>query len=271
MDKLKNILSKFKSSDPIVGLRNLLLIRPIPFRSPKIKEACVSDFFFFDCSGTKNTQFFVTNLASQLFFDKKIKDSVSLIIFNLEGKKILHKDFSIKKNQLLKIDFSQLDLSEKKGSFFVFHRLSDYKELIESGSYGSERGYVAYKEENGIWNFMHGNTTASYLDKKNKIKSLASKSLFKSYYIPQVLFQDTDNFSLIFNNPSSSSIFARVILFDKNKNIVGSEFSKLKRFETKIFNFDNSETYFVKIESNLIFCRPIIKKVYKNSHDFFHG
>ena len=86
----------------------------------------------------------------------------------------MHKDFSIKKNQLLKIDFSQLDLPEKKGSFFVFHRLSDYKELIESGSYGSERGYVAYKEENGIWNFMHGNTTASYLDNKNKIKSLAS-------------------------------------------------------------------------------------------------
>ena len=89
------------------------MIRPIPFRSPKIKEACVSDFFFFDCSGMKNTQFFVTNLASQLFFDQKIKDSVSLIIFNLKGKKIMHKDFSIKKNQLLKIDFSQLDLPER--------------------------------------------------------------------------------------------------------------------------------------------------------------
>ena len=271
MDKLKNILRKFKTSHPIVGIRNLLLIRPIPFRSPNTKEACVSDFFFFDCSGEKNTQFFVTNLASQLFFDQDIKDSISLIVFNLDGKKILQKDFSLKKNELLKIDFSQLDLSAKKGSFFVFHRLNDYKELIESGSYGSERGYVAYKEENGIWNYMHGNTTACYLDNKNKIQSLASKSLFKSYYVPQVLFQDTDNFSLIFNNPSSSSIFARIKLLDKNKNIVGSEFSKLKRFETKIFNFDNSQTHFIKIESNLIFCRPIIKKVYKNSYDIFHG
>ena len=106
-----------------------------------------------------------------------------------------------------------------------------------------------------------------------KIKSnrLQVNLYLKSYYVPQVLFQDTDNFSLIFNNPSSSSIFARVKLLDKNKNIVGSEFSKLKRFETKIFNFDNSQTHFIKIESNLIFCRPIIKKVYKNSYDIFHG
>ncbi len=271
MDKLKTILKKFKTSHPVVSLRNLLLIRPIPFSSPKIKEACVSDFFFFDCSGNKNTQFFVTNLSSQLFFDRDISDLVSLIVFNLDGKKILQKDYFLKKNELLKIDFSRLNLSEKKGSFFVFHKLSDYQELIKSGSFGSERGYVAYKEENGIWNYMHGNTTACYLDSKNKIQSLANKSLFKSYYVPQVLFRDTGNFSLIFNNPSRSSIFARVKLYDEKNNIVGSEFSKIKRFETKIFNFDNNQTHFIKIESNLIFCRPIVKKVYKNSYDIFHG
>ena len=118
---------------------------------------------------------------------------------------------------------------------------------------------------------MHGNSTACYLDKKNKIQSLASKSFFKSHYIPQVLFQDTDKFSLILNNPSNSTIIVKVLLFDKNRNLICKESSKLKRFQTKLFNFENFQTYFVKIESNLIFCRPIIRKIYKNSYDMFHG
>ena len=270
MDKLKNILGKFKASHPIVGLRNLLLIRPIPFRSPITKEACVSDFFFFDCSGEKNTQFFVTNLASQLFFDQDIKDSISLIVFNLDGKKILQKDFSLKKNELLKIDFSQLDLSAKKGSFFVFHRLNDYKELIESGSYGSERGYVAYKEENGIWNYMHGNTTACYLDNKNKIQSLASKSLFKSYYVPQVLFQDTDNFSIIFNNPSKDNINIILFSYDKSKNLKIKKKLNIRPFCTEVTNFKNQSISYLEIKSNIMMCRPLIKKYYKTYFDIFH-
>jgi len=271
VEKFKDILNSLKISSFIVSLRNMFLIRPIPFKTPKIDEACVSDFFFFDCSGKKNTKFFVTNLASQLFFDKDIEDNVTLVIFNLGGKKLLQKDYRLKKNELLKIDFSKLELSENEGSFFVFHKLSNYKELVENGSFGSERGYVAYKQENGVWNYMHGNSTACYLDKKNKIQSLASQSFFKSHYIPQVLFQDTDKFSLILNNPSNSTIIVKVLLFDKNSNLICNESSKLKRFQTKLFNFENFETYFVKIESNLIFCRPIIRKIYKNSYDMFHG
>ena len=49
-------------------------------------------------------------------------------------------------------------------------------------------GYMAKKFANSFSSFNN-----------TKLLAIASKSLFKSHYIPQVLFQDTDNFSLIFN------------------------------------------------------------------------
>lgn len=267
----KKILKFIKSLRFILYLRNFFKIRAVAFLPPKTKDGFVSDFFFFDCKNKKNTKFIVTNFSSQVFFDKKIKEKIELVVYDLKGNKILNKKYNIKKHETLEIDFAKLKLKNSQGSFFIFHYLSDYEELISQRAYGAERGYAAYKGRNGIWNFMHANGLACHKTKKGKINSLVSTSFFKNKYIPQLSFEDVSEFSLILNNPTLKNVCIEVKIFNKDWKLIENKMEKLKKFQTHIFSFYSNDAVFAEVSSNIIFCRPIIRKIYQSGFDMLHG
>ena len=268
---LNKILKIIKSSRFILYLRNFLKIRAVVFLPPKTKDGFVSDFFFFDCKNKKNTKFIVTNFSSQVFFDKDIRENIELVVFDLSGNKILNKKYNIKKHKTLEIDFNELGLENIQGSFFIFHYLSDYEELTSQKAYGAERGYVAYKERKGIWNFMHANAIACHKTEGGKINSLVSTSFFKNKYIPQLSFEDVSEFSLILNNPTFKNVHIEVKIFNKDWKLIENKMEKLKKFQTHIFSFNSHDAVFAEVSSKIIFCRPIIRKRYKSGFDMLHG
>ncbi len=267
----EKILKILKSLRFILLLRNFFKIRPVTFLPPRSNDGFVSDFFFFDCENKKNTKFVVTNFSSQVFFDKDIKENIELVVFDLKGNQILNRRYDIEKRKTLEIDFEELGLKNKQGSFFIFHYLSNYEELISQKAYGAERGYVAYKAENGIWNFMHANGIACHKTEKGKIHSLVSTSFLKNKYIPQLSLEDVSEFSLILNNPTFKNVDVEVKIFNKEWKLIENKIKKLKKFQTHIFSFNSQDAVFAEVSSNIIFCRPIVRKSYQSGFDMLHG
>ncbi len=249
--------------------RNYFLIKPTLFSEPKIKNASLSDFFFFDCREGRDTKITIFNIYSQINPDEPTDDKVKIFIFDYNGK--LHKklDFTLKFNEYREIIFSKYYISNF-GSFFIFHSTKNALDLERKGSYPSERGYVGYRNKNSIWNFVHGNRTCNYLA-KNKIKTIMAHSLFETIYTPQVNFDDTNFFKLIFNNPLNRKIKINIKCFNLNNEMVLSVNEKIISYGTKIISFKNKEIKYIKIYSRLIFCRPLIYKEYEKDFDIFHA
>ena len=250
-------------------IRNFLLIRPTIFSKPKLENVCLSDFFFYDCRREKDTKVTVFNIFSQVNPDSSKIDFVNLYIIDYEGNIFKKIKFSLKPNENNEITFSDHDISNY-GSFFIFHSTHDYHDLNLNGSYPSERGYVGYKENDGIWNFVHGNRTCNYL-LNGEVKSIVGYSFFESTYIPQVDFSDTKTFMLIFNNPLSFEIKIKIDCFSQTNKKLSRKIETVKPLATRIASFDNVSVNYVKIHSRVIFCRPIIYKKYHNYFDIFHG
>ena len=96
-------------------------------------------------------------------------------------------------------------------------------------------------------------------------------TFFKNTYEPQVSFQDVINFCLVLNNPTNKKQSLKVCGFDNN-NIIKEENSLIiNSFNTKKICFNNEEIDTVKIESNFVFCRPVIIKEYESYFDIFHS
>lgn len=269
---LMKMYQRFKSSKVSIALRNALLIRPIAFTMPIYDKASVSDFFFYDCRDGNDTKFTVTNFSSQLFSSSNITEKIKLMIFSDEGDLIFEKNYSLEKNETKEIVFSELKLTSSLGSFCIFHFLSDYEQLISNCSHLSERGYVAYRRKKGVWNYMHGNSTACYFNKNKSISTLVSTSLRKSSYMPQVSFMDVDWFSVILNNPTKKKISFIVECFNLDGELIQDESKEINPLGTKIFDIRRDRVGYIIVKSNIIFCRPVIMKNYSElSFDIFHG
>ena len=272
MKYFSNYLTRLKLSPVSIKLRNFFLIKPVPFINPNIDKTSISDFFYYDCSKRSDTKFTVTNFGSQLFPEKKIIDEFKLKVFDIQGSMIFQKEYTLNKKESFEIIFSELPLTEKVGSFFIFHKLSYYGLLIDNKSYLSERGYVAYKRDNEIWCYMHGNNTACYLTEKNEINSLLGQSIFKSSYVPQVSFRDVSDFQVVLNNPTKDNISFEVECFDSKNKVIHRGLKMTKAFGTSVFKIRVAHVEYIKVKSTIIFCRPVIVKNYsETSFDIFHA
>ncbi len=262
----KNIQKLKKKFD---FLRNYFLIKPTIFSEPKLKNASLSDFFFFDCREGRDTKITVLNLYSQINPDELSEDNVEIFIFDYKGRLLKKLNFVLKFNEYKEIIFSKYD-TYTYGSFFIFHSSINNFEIESKGSYPSERGYVGYRKKESLWNFVHGNRTCNYIS-DGKIKSIMAHSLFKTVYTPQVNFNDTNYFKLIFNNPLKHKIKIKIKCFDSNNKIILSTNEKIVSYGTKIIPFKNNNIKYIKIYSRLIFCRPLIHKEYEKFFDIFHA
>ena len=270
LNNLVSIKKKITSNNFSILLRNILSIKPSLYNNSKNIKESISDFFFWDQTDDNDTKFILTNICSHVLPEINQNDDVSIFIFNFDGKLIKEKNIRLSPFETAHIYFNDPDLKGKFGSFFVFHKFKEFGQLISNNCQIAERGYSGFRQDKGLWNFVHGNHYAAAINKRNKIYSLLSKTFFKTTYRMQLSTSDTDNFSIILNNPSSNDINVIFILYGEKKNLKISKKLKIKSFCTEVTDFKNKNISYLEIKSNLMMCRPLIKKYYKTYFDVFH-
>jgi hypothetical protein len=142
--------------------------------------------------------------------------------------------------------------------------------IINSNSFIAERGYVGYKSNNGVWNFMHGNKFASYINKKRKLKSIEASTFRNLSYMPQVSFDDCKKAYIILNNPSNAPIKYKLLSFDEKNHLFNKKIENVPKLGTIVSRLE-SETKYLKLSSKLMLSRPVILKNYNSYFDIFHG
>ena len=264
---LKNLLKKNVKFNLI---RNSLISKPSAYISPKIKKTSVSDFFFYKVDDDFNSKIMLFNLSSHVLPEIEQTENVKLFFFNQNGILIHDSQITLNYQETKEIIISDI-IKNSFGSFFAFHIFDNFGDLLEKNSFITERGYTAYKSKSSIWNFMHGNHNAAYLDNKFKIHSIMGSSIMvKNPYLPQVSFLDQDEFEVILNNPSKKLNVVTIILKDDQDNIIEKEIIEIKPYGTNIYNC-KKKINTLELNSKNIFNRPIIIKHYKDSFDIFHG
>ncbi len=265
------IINQFKKSRIINNIRNKLLLRPSIYLKPKSKDLSVSDFFFWNSKNNFRTKIYITNLASQILPDIKQDDFIKIIIYESNGIQIDEIDMKLKAFETREFFFDDKKYLNKYGSFFIFHKFKNMGDLIRNGCHIAERGYTGYKKDDGVWNFVHGNHYSASLLSNGKIQSLLSTSLFKSNYRMQVSFVDSYKSELILNNPSDKNSYFDFLYFDTDMKQIDKESLKLKGKNTKIYKLSKKKFKYLEIESNIIFCRPLVLKHYNTYFDIFHA
>ena len=268
---LKYFFRKIISSNFSYKFRNFVNFRPNIYLRPVTYGCPISDFFYWINYDTFETEFSLMNISSHILPNLKQDDNVIFYIFDNKGALIKTYETLLKNLQIKKINFSDFNIIGF-GSFYVFHRPKNIENLINLKTFISERGYVGYRRDKKIWNYMHGNHNAAYLSDDNKIISLTAYSFFANEYVPQLSFLDVNAFSLIFNNPMNKPIIFKIYTYDDNNNFKEKFSFKLKSLMTLKMNINSSyNVSYIKIKSKVIFCRPIIFKEYNTYFDIFHG
>ena len=251
-------------------IRNSLVKFPSPYFSPKVKKTSISDFFFYNNKNGFQSKLMLFNLSSHVLPEIIQDEIVKLFFFNKKGLLTKKYDLKLKYQETKEILISDL-LKEDYGSFFAFHIFNNFGDLLKNNSYISERGYMAYRNKNSIWNFMHGNHNAAYLDNKFRIHSLIGTSFTENNpYLPQVSFLDQEEFDIVINNPSNRISSLLITLKDENQEIIDKQTILINPFGTCIYNY-KKKIYLLELKSKQVLNRPIIIKYYKNSFDIFHG
>jgi hypothetical protein len=249
--------------------RNFFLIKPTFSNYPKNAYSTISDYFYWREEKEFSTKFMLTNLSSQIFPDKNEQDIIKIKIYSNNGFFIKEINIILDPFETKEVEFKSLDI-KGFGSFFVFHYFTSLNFIIKSQSFLAERGYVGYKANLGVWNFMHGNKFASYMDKRKNIKSIEATTLRYISYLPQVSFQDCKNSSIILNNPSNKKINYKLSFLDETHQIIEEKFMTIPNFGTVVSKIVN-QTAYLKLQSKLMLSRPIILKNYNTYFDIFHG
>ena len=265
INQLKKLLF---SNNYTTGLRNALLIKPNIYKLPQNSNSSVSDFFFWENSKMMETQINVMNLSSQVLPNLKQKDFIKIFIFNNKGNLVIKDQLVLEDSSIKKINLSSYPI-KGFGSLCIFHQFENINDLKNHNSFISERGYMGYRINGGIWNYIHGNHNAlSFAN--NKIKPLSAYSIFLNKYKPQISFIDVKSFEVIFSNPFDKSINIHIYYeIDNKKKIIMKKVSK--KCTIKFLIISNFKIDKIEIKSNYIFCRPIIKKNYSRYFDMLHG
>lgn len=255
-------------------IRNFIGIKKTIALKPKNKEDSISDFFFWKNSSDFKTKFFLTNLASQILPEINQIDNIKILIYDNKGNLIKQLKYNLKYFETIEIYFENLGVNGF-GSFLVFHSFKNNLQLIKNKSHIAERGYIGYSINNQLWNFMHGNNYSAFENTKNShhysIRSILAKSLKVETYMPQVTFNDCESFELIINNPSHKNIKIKISFFDKQDIEINQKDILIPSMGTLINLHDAGQINKVRVFSNFIMLRPIIKKNYRSYFDVFHG
>lgn len=269
-----------KIADSPVGqvLRRRLGIKPPLAVRPYSPEYSVSDLFPWRVDDIWDTRFDLTNVPSMIFPDRVPVDTVTMVVFALDGKEIVRRDFQLQPFEVRPVLLR--DLVEGSGvcagTFAVFHdpgaALADVR---AAGCNIAERGYLSFKRKgDAIWGVVHGNLHALHKHPASaQIGHVAGRLAKPAPYRVQVRFDDTDFFELTFANASSKVQTVVLTLLDDNRRQVGRQEQVIAPHGLGLFAVDNAERKVSMVESmgGIAMWRPAIFKYYPSHYNVLHS
>ena len=266
------IIKNFFSSVFFLNLRNFINIKPSISLKPNQPNSSVSDFFYWDTRNSFDTRMMLSNYSTQTLPNEPQNDLIKIFIYDNTGSLIKKIEILLKPFETIELIFSKI-IENKYGSFFVFHKLNNTSHYEKHNSFISERGYISYRQGDGVWSFMHGNLNSAFL---NEIKDepqclFTSSHRANNTYLPQVSFKNCNSFSFILNNPSDAPIKILVEFLGHDMLTTSSENIIIQPFSTIKYKKEDKKVCFFKISSKIIFLRPIIMKELDTYFDIFHG
>ena len=203
---MKSLIKSIASSEIAIKLRNSLNIRPVIFKSLKIKKTLTaSDSFLWRTDNGFKTKFKYSDILN-IFY--KIKNSwVEIHFYSKNNKLIKTEKFSnLSLSNELEITSDYLQI-EDYGSFYIYHFTN---EIVEEENIISNKCYLGYSQKENLYSFVHGNTLAKFTEvvpNKNVSSDVVATSFRKNQkYTIQKYFENFDKNELFFINPTSKKI-----------------------------------------------------------------
>ena len=135
-------------------------IKPIPFHKFDARVS-VSDLFAFRAGSDWETRFDVMNISSLIVPEKKVSETVRIIMFDQNGHNICQENIRLDPMEFRSIYLHEMvPKSVQAGSFAAIHIPDDPDLMVPHKTCISERGYVGYKrksDKKDLWSFLHGN------------------------------------------------------------------------------------------------------------------
>ena len=274
---MKNLLKRYLPQESIKFLSYLRnwnrkiysLIDDINF------ETNLSDFFVWsnDCS---QIEFVAENLRS-LITGKKIDVTHNFVFFNEEGEFMAiqkYQSSNFYEKIILESPFENL-----RSKYFSFIHFVDSKtslnEIFDNLGLNKlndiceqNRGYTVYYPQENKYSgaVVHGNFGGISKNFLRRVKT----NFRKHIYTPIYKFEERENYDLVFNNPTNTNLFIKLIFNDSEKNI----HLNIPSLGTKYYSFSNYSGS-ISFESKLAICRALIFRNpapnYKGTFDVFHS
>lgn len=277
MSFLAKILTDLKRSPLGLGVRNLLDLKPVYYRSIPAGSSC-SDLFIWLGDEEWETVIDVMNVTSLCFPDLKVPERVRVILFREDGSFGCDESFEIAALVAKSVNVSQVAAKYglgQRGTFVVLRQLAEGNPFAKLGTCLSERGYVGYIHKNsGLKQYVHGNSYVLYaapgLNQARPYEYVRSNFIYDKIYRVQTPLNDCKLAVCHFSNPAQYPQKVRFFGYDAaNKKV----FESSAKIPSLGIHSVQAPDGVVRIEaiSKVFMLRPVVEKRYESGVDFFHA
>ena len=235
---------------------SLKLFPLVPSRFASFSQ--YSDFFPFICNTNLTTVVYALNYSFFLQPESKQSESVIISIYDRDGNFIRYFSHDLDRTSLFTpIDLSLYLNSDCSGSFTIYHQI-DHRFMRLSSVY-ADRSYISFvNSDSNFHHFVHGNQDSFVYSSDHKVFRGIRPSLIPRIYRPQFTFESDTIYTLIFSNPSKSSLYYLIRCVDQRSHAfyryflippMGTNFLKLPA---------HPNSFYISIIGNHPFPRPVI-------------
>jgi hypothetical protein len=256
--------------------RDLTNIDPQRYLTPDFTET-ISDAFLFRASGGYRTRFDLINIPSLLFPEEAPADRVTIVFFSAAGAETSRTTVDLEPFEMRPLFLDELvGDGQEFGIFSLFHELQETTDSWSLKTCLSERSYVSYSKDEGLWSYVHGCCNSRVFSREpghNDLRHLCRRALRKQTFCPQLRFDDCDWFELSFTNPLTTPTDLEITVLDDSGQIVTRRSDHFAPLQTRMLVFEEALGRMVTVyhQSNVFAWRPLIFKHYASHFDALHA
>lgn len=238
-------------------------------------SAPVSDLFVWRNSHEWKTYFELIDIPS-LFDGGNVSRHVSLVFFDLDGRRVLTEKVQVQSSCRQTLDISSLigRSHGELGTFAVFHSITP-PEITNLGSFLAERGYVSYRYRDApLRAYVHGNLDAIAMGGNGALQLLGGTSWLSREYNLQHGLDPGVVYELVLVNASQVSQLCTFKLMSiEDGKIVRINAVNVLPGGLNLLSIPVNEIgpLRVHIQSHLVMARPLVFRIQNFKMDVFHG
>ena len=242
---------------------------------PALATSPISDLFVWRSSPEWQTFFELIDIPA-LFEDDSLLRHVTLVFFDVNGRRISERKVYLQANRRQTLDISSMvgRAQGETGTFAVFHSTTPAS-ITNLGSFLAERGYVSYHyRDSPLRAYVHGNLDATAQSSEGALQLLGGTSLLRRSYNLQHELQAGVVYELGLVNPTVNSQRCTCKLI----SVLSGKITSVQALNVppggiQLVTIPAGESGTVRlvIESRLVMARPLVFRIQNLKLDVFHG